>query len=159
GARAARGGRPRRRGAGVREAVRREHRLADAELAVTAGVQARLHREARVALGRVADASDVAASLTVRVRRAEPNVLAAYGPERAAAEAVTAVRRERAAVAEARVGLHVVELVAARVGPGRVGVLIVGALVQLRVRVRRDLVGVALVVPVAVVVAGPGILV
>jgi len=97
----------------------------------------------------------------VRVR-AEPDVVAAAGGELAAPEAVAAVRGERAAEIQAGVRLRLVELLAGAARPGGIRAQVVRAgraVVRLGVVVRRDRVGIALVVPVAAVVARAGVLI
>src|SRR4029079_7243725 len=92
--------------------------------------------------------------VSIRVLGAEPHVFARARGQLAAAEAIAPVRRDRPAERGARRRLLLIELRAALVRPRDVRVEVVRALgAGLGVARRDQLVGIALVIPFAVVVA------
>ena len=138
-------------------------RLADADLTFAAVVEARGDRHAGVTNRRVIERVHGANGIAGGALRTKPDEGAAARRQLATTETIAAVGRERSAVVMAGVGLSGVQLAAGfagrrdhRVGAG---VLTLTAVVRLGVVVGRRLVGVALVAPIAVVVAGAGVLV
>jgi len=127
-------------------------RLSDTDFTNFAGIDARLDLSAGLAPLRIVERRQGAARLAARVQRAEPDRGRRAG-DRAAAEAITAVRRERTANPETRRGLRVERLGAVHARARDARVRVVDALVALGRIVRRDLELVAFVAPVAIVVA------
>lgn len=132
--------------------------LANADLARFAGIQAGLDLRAGLAFRRIVDRVDIAASCACGVLRAEPNRVG-QTRQGAAAEAIAAIGRERAAIIEANRRLCLVRRRACAVVPCDIRVRVVGALAAFRRVVGRDLEWIAFMAPIAIVVAGAGILI
>lgn len=139
-------------------ALRRQIGLADADFALFAGVDARGDLGAGFAHGRIVDGVDVAASGAGRIFRAEPYRCGRAG-NHTASKAVAAVRCERSAIAGAGLRLHGEGGAAGAVVAGDIGVGVVRALRALGRVVRADFERIALVAPVAVVVARARVLI
>ena len=94
----------------------RKHRLSDANLAIFAGVEARLNDVARSTLGRISGVREGTGAVAAAILRAQPNRCRCTR-DLAATEAVTAVRCQRTAEVETRLRLRRLQLGAALIGP------------------------------------------
>ena len=90
----------------------RKHRLSDANLAIFAGVEARLNDVARSTLGRISGVREGTGAVAAAILRAQPNRCRCTR-DLAATEAVTAVRCQRTAEVETRLRLRRLQLGAA----------------------------------------------